>query len=572
MSYPLAITQLLTGSICCILGAALGGTAFKEVPLIGSPNQFNSRQEIISIPQPDRPLQIGSGLFLIVLGGVTIGTGVVSLDRAKNNERINTVPSRHRSSPRRHPSRQQQPTLTQNLHYANPTNNSYPGYSCNSHNYNSDLSSTTATLNETYYQYLNDRDDYPSPAPLPTDESTKNQTALTPTLSTPFTENVTSSSTTTIKTATVTPEAAAITETPVYYKPTTLSSPVTQSSNATVSYTSKDRYAEVRSLVEEGALLIIGGKGSGKTEKLCWVMASHCHQGHWVWFIDPFAPASRYRGLRVFGRGLNYKEAALGLREFVEVANKRIRLRGTDPNYDPFNQLHIHLAIDEMSNYGDRIAQHDETVMQEFWEICTQFLRQANMSVSMVSHGDTQAMMGGEKSQRGKSKAIKRDLVRLYCQWKVDPTVKGKRRCAGWAEKVTVEAGDREIFTKIDIPDWMVAPAGYNYEAIALNVKIAESDCSEQTSSTQQENIEAGVQPLPKPELKIVEPTVKQVDTVTPIEASASNNYLTESFQQDLENSSVDNSVSKEPSVVNPPGNDMSEGFHTREENDVWAS
>ena len=77
------------------------------------------------------------------------------------------------------------------------------------------------------------------------------------------------------------------------------------------------------------------------------------------------------------------------------------------------------------------------------------------MSVSMVSHGDTQAMMGGEKSQRGKSKAIKRDLVRLYCQWMVDPTVKGKRRCAGWAEKVTVEAGDREIFTKIDIPDWM---------------------------------------------------------------------------------------------------------------------
>ena len=305
-------------------------------------------------------------------------------------------------------------------------------------------------MNETYYQYLHDtaqplheRDNYHSSEPTNTTCSADSRTAQTPAPQTPIpqtpvTENVTT----------------AIAETPVYYKPTTVPSPVTQS-NATVSYTSKDRYAEVRSLVEEGALLIIGGKGSGKTEKLCWVMAFHCHQGHWVWFIDPFAPASRYKGLRVFGRGLNYQEAASGLREFVEEANKRIRLRGTDPNYDPFNQLHIHLAIDEMSNYGDRIAQHDETVMQEFWEICTQFLRQANMSVSMVSHGDTQAMMGGEKSQRGKSKAIKRDLVRLYCQWMVDPTVKGKRRCAGWAEKVTVEAGDREIFTKIDIPDWM---------------------------------------------------------------------------------------------------------------------
>ena len=124
MSYPLAITQLVTGGICCILGAALGGTAFKEVPLIGSPNRFNSRQEVISIPQPDRPLQIGSGLFLIVLGGVTIGAGVVSLDcaartlrdRAKNHEHINTVPSR------RKPVRQRQSNVRQNPHSFNPTN------------------------------------------------------------------------------------------------------------------------------------------------------------------------------------------------------------------------------------------------------------------------------------------------------------------------------------------------------------------------------------------------------------------------------------------------------------------
>ena len=151
----------------------------------------------------------------------------------------------------------------------------------------------------------------------------------------------------------------------------------------------RKQYFEVRSLVEEGALLIIGAPGSGKTEKLCWIMASHCHQGHWVWLINPFTPTWRYKGLRVFGRDLNYQEAASGLREFVEEANKRIHSRDTDPNYNPFNELHIHLAIDEISNYSNRISQHDETVMQDFWKICTQSLKEVNISVSVVSHRDS---------------------------------------------------------------------------------------------------------------------------------------------------------------------------------------
>jgi len=50
-------------------------------------------------------------------------------------------------------------------------------------------------------------------------------------------------------------------------KPTTCQQPVIEN-QATIN-TFKDLTHEIQSLSEEGALLIIGAPGSGKTEKLC---------------------------------------------------------------------------------------------------------------------------------------------------------------------------------------------------------------------------------------------------------------------------------------------------------------
>lgn len=274
-------------------------------------------------------------------------------------------------------------------------------------------------------------------------------------------------------------------------------------------YTS-DRYAEVRSLANEGTILIVGGQGSGKTEKLGWLMATHCRKGHWVWFINPFAPAAHYKGLYVLGRGRNFLEVAEGLRAFTKEAQRRIELRGLDENYDPFNELHIHLAIDELSDYEAEVAKYDDGIMQEFWAVCTQFLRQANMSVSLVSHGDTQAMMGG--GQQGKSKAIKRNIVRLYCQWKVDLSVRGGRRCAGWAQKVTMKANGQEAVTRINIPEWMVAPSDYNYEGVALKVEITSEPNSqiERNEGSREVLIpDINIEPI-EPSNQRVEPAVTQ--------------------------------------------------------------
>lgn len=436
-----------TGLVCISLGTVCLGTAVSPKIYQGTVSDYSTQPAIIVEKNPNRGLLLL--LWLLMTGS---GLGLIAWGCFGEDLQLPKLPTElNDKSPRQEPSLQDRPVYS----HAGSASTQFP-----------DVKEDFAYQQQPSYPIF-----IPPLGYEPSFQDGEINPEIYPTANVVEQSEISDDDSNLIQNEKINPELPSA---PVYYAPTT--SAVEQSEipdDYAVNYTSEeDRFAEVRSLVEEGALLIVGGKGSGKTEKLCWIMASHCKQGHWVWFIDPFAPASRYRGLRVFGRGLNFQEVAEGLREFVEEAKKRIRLRGIDPNYDPFNQIHIHLAIDEMSNYGEEIARYDDTVMQKFWDICTQFLRQANMSVSMVSHGDTQAMMGGEKSQRGKSKAIKRDLIRIYCQWEVNLKVKGGRSCAGWAHKVTVEAGDNEITKKISIPKWMVGPPNHDYQNIALIVNV----------------------------------------------------------------------------------------------------
>ena len=70
---------------------------------------------------------------------------------------------------------------------------------------------------------------------------------------------------------------------------------------------SEDKYLEVKSLVYENTVGIVGKeKGSGKTSKLGYLIAEHIKLGHLVWMINPFAKGQQWKGIKVFGRG--YKE------------------------------------------------------------------------------------------------------------------------------------------------------------------------------------------------------------------------------------------------------------------------
>jgi hypothetical protein len=148
---------------------------------------------------------------------------------------------------------------------------------------------------------------------------------------------------------------------------------------------SEDKYASVRSrsdsegvsLVYENTVGIVGKeKGSGKTSKLGYLIAEHIKLGHLVWMVNPFAKGQHSKGIKVFGRGYNFLEATNAIREFTRIAFWRIAEAGDETKeYEPFEDYHLNLALDEMSNYSSEIDAIDSTVMPKFWEAVVQFLR-----------------------------------------------------------------------------------------------------------------------------------------------------------------------------------------------------
>jgi len=241
--------------------------------------------------------------------------------------------------------------------------------------------------------------------------------------------------------------------------PDSLSNDYDTLSNLEPQSSSEDKYAEVKSLVYENTVGIVGKeKGSGKTSKLGYLIAEHIKLGHLVWMVNPFAKGQQWKGIKVFGRGYKFVEATNAIREFTRIAFWRIAEAGDEmKEYEPFDDYHLHLSLDEMSNYSSEIDAIDSAVMPKFWEAVVQFLRQANMSVSFASHGDTQAMLGGAKALTGKSQTIKDAIVWVYAQAITDTNVEGNKRCAGWAYLIRPDGGERQR-TRVEIPTWMQGP------------------------------------------------------------------------------------------------------------------
>jgi hypothetical protein len=238
----------------------------------------------------------------------------------------------------------------------------------------------------------------------------------------------------------------------------------TQEDFESVTCPEDDKYQQLRDLVYENSIGIVGfEKGSGKTSKLAYLAAEHIKLGHKVEIVNPLAIGKHWKGLKVWGRGGNFVDAANGIRRFTKIMKARLHKRG-DPSldYDPFDEEHLFLAIDELSNYGEKIDEVDETVMPGFWEVSTQYLRQANGSFAFASHGKTQTMLGGAKALAGKSETIQKGIVWLFAQAQTDNSVRGGKRCAGWAylqKPSNDETSDGRLKKeKIFIPEWAQAP------------------------------------------------------------------------------------------------------------------
>ena len=173
--------------------------------------------------------------------------------------------------------------------------------------------------------------------------------------------------------------------------------------------------------------------------------------------INPMARAGDFKGLKVYGKGMEYKEADDGIAAFTAEAKRRLRDRGMIEDYDPLiNEPHWSLLCDEMSDWGEWV---DPETMNGLIGVQQQFLRQANMSVRQVSHGDTNVMNGGA-ALNGRKAAMNRQFIKLETSAKHDPTVPGRLRCSG---KALMHLPDRANPIAIDIPVWMQAPTNHDF-------------------------------------------------------------------------------------------------------------
>jgi len=216
----------------------------------------------------------------------------------------------------------------------------------------------------------------------------------------------------------------------------------------------EDKFARVNQLVNEPTLIICGGMGSGKTSKGGYLAAQHFLIGHYVLLVNPLAAWKFFEGIKTFGKGEDYNDAAEGIKLFVNEANRRLRLRGMS-DYNPFTETHWCLICDEMTNWE---AKMPPDVMADLIEVCTQKLRQANMSVIFTSHGTTLTCLGGKQAGNGKSDVIKRQFKQLRCVAKSDSTnSEGGLTCAGYAYLEWLE-NNQEMSERIAVPVGTVPP------------------------------------------------------------------------------------------------------------------
>ncbi|AFZ11517.1 hypothetical protein Cri9333_0567 [Crinalium epipsammum PCC 9333] len=216
-----------------------------------------------------------------------------------------------------------------------------------------------------------------------------------------------------------------------------------------------DVFDEIRKiLLNIPTLLIYGGMGSGKTSKGGWLAAEHLKLGHLVLLVNPLAQWKFFEGIKTYGKGENFKDAAEGIMRFVKEANRRLQLRGIS-DYNPFSEQHWVLLCDEMTNWE---ANMPTVVMAALIEVCTQKLRQANMSVIFTSHGKTLTCFGGRSAGNGKFDVLKRQFTMMRCIAKSDPNVEGGKTCAGYAHLEWLDDEDKEATRKLTIPTGMVPP------------------------------------------------------------------------------------------------------------------
>ena len=235
-----------------------------------------------------------------------------------------------------------------------------------------------------------------------------------------------------------------------------------------------DDYSWVEAMLAQPFVLIYGKQGGGKSSKLGYVVLRAVKANYKVVIVDPHANAGKWKGLRVFGKGLDYANAEDGIRNFIAEVRHRYKVMSEVEGYNPIkDERRLVLACDEVSHWGDNI---DPDLMKELMNLVLSDLRKANAAVLFAAHGKTLKFFGG-KAAAGTRDAIDSLACFVECFSRhIEGTSPPEYEPTG---KIMFKTSNDDRPREVGTPNWLIEPPKYNYQAFiqqaeaeALNAEL----------------------------------------------------------------------------------------------------
>lgn len=220
-------------------------------------------------------------------------------------------------------------------------------------------------------------------------------------------------------------------------------------------------------IVSSQLLIFSGSQGSGKTTRAGRLIELKIDLlDAFIVVLNPFSKATEWHGIPVAGRNVDekgnikpmsdsesYLDVEKCLEWFIKICEGRSQKQRTDENYDPLNDKHICIVLEEVTDWGSHI---NVDVMKGFWEKTLRTLRQLNLSCLVITHSVTARGLGGKATDGYISSILRQSEYFIF------NSITNKNMKRGESPKIpskevywkpaNVDSKGKDNFEKVEVP------------------------------------------------------------------------------------------------------------------------
>jgi hypothetical protein len=153
------------------------------------------------------------------------------------------------------------------------------------------------------------------------------------------------------------------------------------------------RYDWMDDLLSYPSVLIYGAPGAGKSTFAEWLVIKRKDAGHQLEILDPHRAYGQWKGLDVFGDGMDFLSIDDRLKAFADLVESRYLKRSQKPDFNPRPMT---VLAEEFTQWAKK-CEHSAA----FFEMSVSDIRKISMHVIYVSHARTMTALGGSKGLAG---------------------------------------------------------------------------------------------------------------------------------------------------------------------------